>query len=377
MTFSTVTGMGELKIEAYEPCPCGSEKKFKFCCYPKVKASKPKEYDYSDSRINHIMTKSWESTDFETCMAFEKETCHKLIKGAHSIQNNRILNRISKDGHVYRIVGNVEKQDLNTEFKKISKNKASTFLGFCEVHDTELFLPIEQKEYNNEPIQNFLFAFRAHAIQFHKKQRELKSVQNLFKEFPYLLVNPTIINWYRVTLLAMSDCERDYSIFKNHYLSGNFDGLRTIHRKLDFEVDFAVCSSFAVQYDLNKKQINDIYFDKSDEKMPSIYINVYPVENGTNIILSYHLEDEMKYKEYFNQLESLSLKELLKHLSFLVIEYAENVFFNPGYIEDLTDNQEESILKSFSSSINVLEKLDLIMEDNYYNFNLFIDKSTN
>ena len=42
MTYSTVTGMGELKIEAYEPCPCGSEKKFKFCCYSKAKASQPK-----------------------------------------------------------------------------------------------------------------------------------------------------------------------------------------------------------------------------------------------------------------------------------------------------------------------------------------------
>ena len=50
--------------------------------------------------------------------------------------------------------------------------------------------------------------------------------------------------------------------------------------------------------------------------MPSIYINVYPIENGTNIILSYHLEDERKYKEYFDQLESLSHKDLLNHLSF-------------------------------------------------------------
>jgi uncharacterized protein YchJ len=25
----------KLKESLYEPCPCGSEKKFKFCCYPK------------------------------------------------------------------------------------------------------------------------------------------------------------------------------------------------------------------------------------------------------------------------------------------------------------------------------------------------------
>ncbi|MDA2623234.1 SEC-C domain-containing protein [Bacillus cereus] len=376
MNFSNVTGMGELKIEAYESCPCGSEKKFKFCCYRKAKESQPKIQDYSIGRVNHLMAKSWQDTDFKICMAFDKENCDKTIKGAHSIQNNRILNRISEDGHVYCFKGEADENGVNTIFKKISKNKASTFFGFCDIHDTELFLPIEQKEYSQESIQNFLFAFRAHAIQFHKKQRELKSIQNISKEFPYLLFDPTIINWYRVTLLAISDCERDYSIFRNHNLTGNFNGLRTIYRQLDFEVDFAVCSSFAVQYDLNKKQINDIYFDKSEEKMPSIYINVYPIENGTNIILSYHLEDERKYKEYFDQLESLSHKDLLNHLSFLIIEYAENVFFSPTFVERLNDKQKESILKSFGSSILISDKFDLIMKGNYYNFDLFSRKST-
>jgi uncharacterized protein YecA (UPF0149 family) len=25
------------KIDPYEPCPCGSDKKFKFCCYQKTR----------------------------------------------------------------------------------------------------------------------------------------------------------------------------------------------------------------------------------------------------------------------------------------------------------------------------------------------------
>ena len=376
MTYSTVTGMGELKIEAYEPCPCGSEKKFKFCCYSKAKASQPKKQDYPIGRINHMLTKSWQDTDYKTCMAFDKEKCDKTIKGAHSIQNNRILNRISEDGHVYCFKAEADENGLNTIFKKISKNKASTFFGFCDLHDTELFLPIEQKEYNQEPIQNFLFAFRAHALEFHKKQRSLKNFQNIVKTFPYVVFDPMFVNGYRVAEFDVNDNSNDYSIFNEYFSTGNFTEMRTFYYKLDFEVDFAVSTAFAVQYDLEQNEINDIYFDKTDERMPSIYVNVYPVENGTNIILSYHLKDDQKYKKYFDQLEELSTEKLLEHLNYLIIEYTENVFFSPSFVEGLTEKQKESILKSFGSSIFILDKLDLMMKDNYYNFNLFSGKST-
>ncbi|PGK43981.1 hypothetical protein CN907_06945 [Bacillus anthracis] len=376
MAVSTITGMGELKIEAYEPCPCGSEKKFKFCCYSKAKSSQPKKQDYPISRINHMLTKSWQDTDYKTCMAFDKEKCDKTIKGAHSIQNNRILNRISEDGHVYCFKAEADENGLNTIFKKISKNKASTFFGFCDLHDTELFLPIEQKEYNQEPIQNFLFAFRAHALEFHKKQRGLKNFQNIVKTFPYVVFDPMFVNGYRVAEFDVNDNSNDYSIFNEYFSTGNFAEMRTFYYKLDFEVDFAVSTAFTVQFDLEQNEINDIYFDKTDKRMPSIYLNVYPVEKGTNIILSYHLKDDQKYKKYFDQLEALSTEKLLEHLNYLIIEYTENVFFSPSFVEGLTDKQKESILKSFGSSIFILDKLDLMMKDNYYNFNLFSGKST-
>lgn len=83
-----------LKIEAYELCPCGSGKKFKFCCYKKAKTfdmeSLKKYQHYSDSRLNHEIQKYWEDTDFSTCFGFDQENCRGTIKSAHSIQNNEV-----------------------------------------------------------------------------------------------------------------------------------------------------------------------------------------------------------------------------------------------------------------------------------------------
>ncbi|WP_301626963.1 SEC-C domain-containing protein [Paenibacillus apis] len=368
------------ELNPYEPCPCDSGAKFKFCCYKKAKASKPKriiDLSYSDGRIHNFVKQFWEKTDFHTCFAFNKEECDDLIKSAHSIQNNRILNRISKDGHLYTISSTGTKEGPVSYLNKISRNKASTFFGFCNIHDTELFRPIEKKEYIGESIQNFLFAFRAHAIEHHKKLRKLNSQKNIFIEFPFTMLEKEHIYVYRVAQLDVRDCSVDYKVFKKDYSNANFDNFRTLYRKLDFEVSFAACSSFAVEYDLEGNIMNDIY-SVGYEHMPSIYVNVYPTSGGTNILLSYHLNNDGTYKNYFDQLEKLKNEDLLKYLNFLLIQYTENIFFDPSFIENLSEKQKNSLLKSFDSSIYPIEKAILISEGSYYKFNLFeknMDKS--
>ena len=368
------------KIDPYELCPCGSAIKFKFCCYQKAREARHKESaesKYTDQRINHMARKNWEKADFKTCMGFNKDECNSVIKGAHSIQNNRFLNRISKDGHVYQIKGEISQQKGPfSTFNKISRNKASTFFGFCDYHDTELFKPIEQIEYTEEPIQNFLFAFRSTALEYHRKQRLLNNIREIFKDFPAATLDPMLVNMYRVALLDVDDYAKDYIHFKNEYEKGEFKNLRTVCKVLDYEVEFTASSAFTVEYDYNGKQMNDIYHDKSDNKMPSIFVSVYPIENKTIIILSHLLSDKDIYEEYFNQLEELTNEEIVQHLNYMIIEYTENVFFSPDLIERLTDRQKDSLLRSFSSSVNFYERFELAIEQNYYKFNIFNPLST-
>ncbi|WP_052350691.1 hypothetical protein [Paenibacillus gorillae] len=105
--------------------------------------------------------------------------CSSEIVKAHSIQNNRILNRISQDGLVLQF--NVEFEDsLVSEMKKEGRKKATTFTGFCGYHDAKLFSPIENFDYqigNKE--QEIIFAYRALAKEFHAKQTCLKITQNI------------------------------------------------------------------------------------------------------------------------------------------------------------------------------------------------------
>lgn len=367
------------KFDPYEPCPCDSGKKFKFCCYPKAieakndRSRKPLYEEYSDGRINHEIHKQWEDTDFKICFGFDEEKCATEIKNAHSIQNNRILNKISVNNHVYKFTTKASKKRIEAELQKVSKNKASTFFGFCDFHDTELFKPIELREYNEEPLQNFLFAYRALCLESHKKARELESRKNVFRRNPHLMVDKAAVYQHQVSYLDVRDYAESRKLFKRDYFNNDFSQVRTVYRKLDFEIDFATCSAFAVGSDVYGNKIQDIYDLRED--ISTMYVNIYPVDGGTNILLSYRSDEDSKYEEYFDQLELLSDKQLMQHLNHVIIQYTENIFFNPNFIESLTERERVSLKETLHSSIDVLKAYDLMKDGNYYNFNLF-KKST-
>ena len=361
------------QIDPYEPCPCGSEKNFKFCCYQIARKSKDSAHkfsDYTDKRLHHEITKMWDDTDFKVCLGFNEEECKPLIKSAHAIQNNRILNRISENGHVYTIASKVSQKGVNAEFKKISKNKASTFFGFCDFHDTELFKPIELNEYTEENIQNFLFAFRGFCLEYHRKIRKMETTRNGLKIHPASMLSPMSIYGYRVAEFDLADCKTEYELFKDDYQNSNYENLVTIHRTLNYEVEFAISSACAVQDDLLGNEINDI-FSIEAELIPNIYINIFPVQNKTSIILSYHKNYEHVYKEYFEQIQALSDSDLEEYLNFLIINYTENVFFSPRLIDAMGEPEKETLLKSFQASVNYNKGLELLMDGEFFKFNLF------
>ncbi|MED4800758.1 hypothetical protein P9684_13125 [Bacillus atrophaeus] len=199
----------------------------------------------------------------------------------------------------------------------------------------------------------------------------MESLRNISKKYPNKLIDPFFVYNFKQAELDVRDFNSDYEKFKRDYLENNFSNIKTLFRKLPFEINFAVSTSFAVNEDLNGNTLNEIHNIDKDLVLPSIYLNIYPIEGGTNIIISYFLDNDDVYGEYFNQLDLLNDKEFVEYLNFLIIEYTENIFFRPNFIESLTEKQKYSLLKSFESSIFPLEKFDLLYDDNYYNFDLF------
>lgn len=76
----------------------------------------------------------------------EKQACSEKIIKAHSIQNNKILNKISTKGEVF-----MPCPKADNPFKvmtKYGRKEATVFTGFCKYHDKVVFQAIEDNAFD-------------------------------------------------------------------------------------------------------------------------------------------------------------------------------------------------------------------------------------
>ena len=319
-----------IKINNSEPCLCGSGRKFKDCCKTKMFTSTTR---YSEDilnnpqRINAILQKMMDKTDFKTCVYPDKKCCKLPIKNAHTLQNNGVLSAVSDCDHVM-VTDPLNKVRNGYITKRISKNKATTFYGFCEYHDSYLFQDIELKEYKNEIKQNFLFAYRVLAQEHHKKERVIFSLQNCVKDNLSILISPIMVENYRMMDLARKDIRELLDIFNTPYMNQNFDILHNYIYRFEQQCRFAVTTMYVPASTIDGEELIDIY-SKEKDRLPSVFLTVIPANGCSYLIMSCLQLDYVKIKKYFDDIEGLDEDELKRFLNWTLPTYSENIVLNP------------------------------------------------
>lgn len=138
-----------------EPCWCNSGKKYKYC---------HRDIETQPSVETH--------TVFQALGSFKKtkkcsvpqslvHECSNKIINAHTVSKSSSLKSIAKDGHVLKISIDIQSNTApKITLDEIGINNASTFSGFCSIHDKKLFSPIEDKPFRPVPLHCFLITYR-------------------------------------------------------------------------------------------------------------------------------------------------------------------------------------------------------------------------
>lgn len=154
------------KIGRNEPCWCGSGIKYKKCHLNRGK-QKPIEYweaakEFQDKFSVGVCSSP---TSFH-------EECSNMIIKAHTVPKSSSLKAIARNGHVYGFnfsLDNIRKHKGRIKPELIGVNRASTFTGFCKVHDNSIFAPVEKCEFDGNQEQCFLLAYRAFSRECYTK----------------------------------------------------------------------------------------------------------------------------------------------------------------------------------------------------------------
>lgn len=278
----------------------------------------------------------------------ENECSGKIIE-AHSIQNNRFLKKIAQNGDIYYLkIGVADDDKLMFEFEKKGRKSFSTFRGFCKKHDKELFQPIEDREYTETDEQNFLFAFRAFAREMHAKKesvlyfKNMSSLDNLNMSSFLGIID--ILTKEELTLKLFTE---ELKIFKMAIKEKKYDCIYTYKIILEKEYPIVCNSTFIPYVDAN---FNSVFSDEEYNKIqlgelnPNIFLNVFPANNKTYILLSCLEKNKDILKKFF---ESLFDKQYIKEkISSLILHYAENTGFSPEYINKYFLEEELNEIKN-------------------------------
>lgn len=360
-----------IKIFDDENCPCGSEKTYKECCkYRKDENINIEELLKNESRMNHEILKLLRNSRIRTCMHPNKDECSKNIIGAHSLQNNGVLSLISEKAHVIEIKQGLNRSGINLDLKLGSKNKVTTFTGFCKYHDTEVFKPIETMQYNPmSEQQNFLFAYRIYALEYYKKIVAFKSYQKNIRKMPSRMNEEVFVKWYRSYQLSMKDFDSYKDIMNNCLINNRFDRVMTYVVEFDYRISFATCFAYAPLFDLEGKNLELGHMANfNEDRLKMNFVTVIPQETKSYIIYSWLKEDDEYFKEYINQLKALKITEVKRIFNNLIPEYSENIVFAPKLWNRFSDYQKQGIINKLTSEFPNLSNGSMITN------NLLINK---
>ena len=314
-----------------KPCWCGSGKKTKRC-HPEQARRRP--------LARHDLLKRFDR-------AFHKReclhphagasTCKGKIVDAHTIQK-RVLRRIAQDGHVYSTPA--QRFSLKEGPSLIGVRDASVFTGFCQIHDDQLFAPLEKEPWQASRLQIALLGCRAICHEFYLKRAAVRAMD---------AIKAAVIDQDTKELslfqFGASIAVKELGAVKRQYdeliLRANLDSLSYYVVELEREPELVCSAAAQTTHDFRGFQIADFSdFDKQSDWMT---FSLVATDRGGAVVFTW-LEDQEGLNEHvMRTLDELSDVQLSHAAVRFAFEFCENSFFTPTWWDGL----EPSVQASF------------------------------
>ena len=300
----------QLFIHDDELCPCGSGKFFSNCCKNKPDSEPNKSPKPTEVLLMERMRKSLKKR--RLCLHPDQTHCQGGIKEAHALQNHKIISLLaSSDNHV--IMQDHTKQPIVfadnsfnpiVPFSKVSGNKATTQSCFCDLHDTELFKPIEVGapafDPNDEEMK-FVYAYKAFIFEYAKQLQLMSIFKESFAERPQVFSIPEMVKEYRIQCMRMEEFEPVKNHFDSEIMLGTHNGIETCVVKIPYQIGFANYAYIAPDFDLNGERVETI---DDCRKMHRLAITVLPESNQSYILLSCLSSEKKSFMIFLIKFES-------------------------------------------------------------------------
>jgi len=176
-------------ISAYEKCLCGSGKNFKFCCWGKHSKKDESEIkEWSSIIYGNNLSKR----DQNNCRCLYASCNSRAINSHLFSKGTHIKFMTGKYKHINRYTKNIRNGKYVAFYHRLQLKDATTFKGFCSIHDNSLFNDIDNNSILND---RKLYALTYRCIGYHLRKLEttIRVLLNKhYKEAPMFYSNEVV-----------------------------------------------------------------------------------------------------------------------------------------------------------------------------------------
>ena len=339
-------------MEPYVQCWCGSGKKWKWCHKDREKKP-PVKYGESLARLHREFTKGYCSYPDVT-----ESPCSNRIIRAHTVQRRGGLAAIAEDGHV--ISASSAAQDLqknNGMFipRRVGIRSASTFLGFCERHDTQLFRPAETGATTLSEEVCFLLGFRAISYELFSKQAQFRFVDALRdvdsgKPFEVQCEIQLGIQAHLEGIRrGVADTQRWKDQYDRIFRKGGFEEHAIVGIELSEVLPIVGCGAFMPEFDFEGNPLQRISHGTALHEHVTFNLSVL---NGRTVAVFGSTERTRGPAEQFlRSFANVSDDESADAVIRCAFEFIENIFFRPSWWGSLSQKAKDALITRMRSGL--------------------------
>lgn len=288
--------------------------------------------------------------------------CDQPAIRAHSIQNRQTITLLEQDNHVFAWQPRFSQDGPDIALRRIGRNDASTFAGFCNQHDTELFKPLDTKPLDAaDREQLVLLAYRGITCELHAIMTGVVQLQSLYTarvergaDSPDSS-SPAGQKALEQMLLSWATWRYRHSYYDEPLLRRSFDGVE--HDVVDLN-DQAPCLAASSFITVRDAPLN--------EDLVGVAINILPVSSTRTIAaFSYAKKDQGSVRAALDRVLGSGGDVQKYELSKLVLSRISNVLISPRHFGQWSEERRKKIADAFVRTVesqqDVGEDADLML----------------
>lgn len=273
--------------------------------------------------------------------------CYKQAIASHSQQKKGQLSEIAKNGYVYALERNHRKELSSILIKGAPKrprivrqhiNEVSTYPGYCNHHDTQVFAVIERQPLV-KGCKDQVLAFHLRGLSYTNARQRYEMthgdlfVKHMSEDLGTRLIQPQLVNWH-----IHVPADRRQLINPCFKKSAKAE-LRYVWRIINKNIGVSCTSSVTLCDDNVADAYVGVATDYLNQRLlrprPFASLNVVPHGDVTHVVVAWHKRINSLVKDFVDRLNSKDVTVFQTALNDVIFNRSEDYAVSPKIWEAL------------------------------------------